>query len=290
MRLTLLKAYRQVAAGLALALALGSCNGILGDIYDSAPDDGTVSGNFGEGSRRCTLTLDARSYTEWHYIDLHKQTIVTEKVPIDCISPQEGETTTDYREDGDGGGAERGAGDGGGDGGGADEEAGDGATEADAGWSYYLVEGDNYTLLRETHTLSQPEPDHWDLALHHYDAKTNGGAVWQTSYASIDELLREKPDLKAAEYTPDVWTTHQAIVDLEGMLAYHIGYQRTMCNLLLTGWVTMDISTPPPTFASTGSVYVLRCQDDTYAALQLLSYMSAKGTKGYLTIDVAYPL
>ena len=51
----------------------------------------------------------------------------------------------------------------------------------------------------------------------------------------------------------------------------------------------MDFSTPPPVYSASQRVYVLRMKDGTHAALRLVSYMSDRGTKGYLTIDVKYP-
>ena len=58
---------------------------------------------------------------------------------------------------------------------------------------------------------------------------------------------------------------------------------------VLSRWVTMDFSTPPPVYSASQRVYVLRMKDGTHAALRLVSYMSDRGTKGYLTIDVKYP-
>ncbi|WP_374991776.1 HmuY family protein, partial [Acinetobacter pittii] len=50
-----------------------------------------------------------------------------------------------------------------------------------------------------------------------------------------------------------------------------------------------DYTTPPPVFAGSGKVYILRTSDGRHAALRLKSYVGATGTKGQLTIEVLYP-
>ena len=54
-----------------------------------------------------------------------------------------------------------------------------------AKWVYInLHNGDSITLSYEQATL----PDAWDIALHRYDVKTNGGKAVETSFGSLDEL------------------------------------------------------------------------------------------------------
>ena len=60
-------------------------------------------------------------------------------------------------------------------------------------------------------------------------------------------------------------------------------------NQVLSRWVNMDFSTPPPVYTQSGKVYIVRTAEGKYAALQLLNYMSPTGSKGYLTIDILYP-
>jgi hypothetical protein len=73
------------------------------------------------------------------------------------------------------------------------------------------------------------------------------------------------------------------------MFDYNIWYQASPVNLVLSDWVRMDFSTPPPKYEASRRVYLLRMQDGTVAALHMKSYMSEAGTKGILTIDVKYP-
>ena len=51
----------------------------------------------------------------------------------------------------------------------------------------------------------------------------------------------------------------------------------------------MNVSNPPPTYTTSGRVYLLRLADGTYAALHFKDYMNAAGAKGFVTLDYIYP-
>ena len=53
--------------------------------------------------------------------------------------------------------------------------------------------------------------------------------------------------------------------------------------------MNMDVSNPPPTYALSGRVYLLRMADGTHAALLFRDYMNASGAKGFVTLDYIYP-
>lgn len=151
------------------------------------------------------------------------------------------------------------------------------------------MQGSRYTLLEERQVDTQPEPEEWDLAIHHFDVRTNGGQVLQTGYTSVDDLPESSVSFASEGFRPDERTSHQCIVDFSGMFDYNIWYQASPVNLVLSDWVRMDFSTPPPKYEASRRVYLLRMQDGTVAALHMKSYMSEAGTKGILTIDVKYP-
>lgn len=232
-------------------LALTSCHGILDDIYDDAPSDLTFSEGFHEGKdgNHYVLQLIANNYQEWIFIDLHKKEI--ERIPI----PLE---LTDDNWDGK------------------------------SGVTYHLVQGTKYTELSSYYADRQTDAEEWDLAIHHFDVKTNGGKVGVATSRDITKAASSRP--ADDEFKCDVWSDHQVIVDLKEMMGYKIGYQNSYFNPVITQWAVMDFSTPPPTYSSSGDVYILRMADGSEAALQMRTYMSPRGTKGYLTIDIIYPL
>ena len=74
------------------------------------------------------------------------------------------------------------------------------------------------------------------------------------------------------------------------MMSWKIWFIGSYVNPVLTRWVTMDFSTPPPKYSVSNRVYALRMSDGTYAALFLDKYYDTLGQKGILTIDIKYPL
>lgn len=241
-----------VALCLASMLLVG-CNGIFDGIYDSPVDDADIHIGFNDSQipGRFTILLDARDYDKWLFLNLHNRTMENRPVPTSLTGDWDGKST----------------------------------------WTRYHVEGTRYELLEENPVDTQSEPAEWDLAIHHFDVRTNGGAVLRTDYNSVGDV----PEIFSAVdadngFASDTWTRHQCITDLSGMFDRNIRYQSSMVNLVLTEWVKMDFSTPPPKYEASRKVYLLRMADGSMAALQLKSYMSEAGTKGFLTIDVRYPL
>lgn len=234
-----------------MSLLLVACDGAFDGLYDDAMDDDQQQSGFGGdvSHNRFTIQLDARSYNHWHYIDLKERSIVTKELPSTLTGEWDGKSVR----------------------------------------TYYNVHGTMFTENRSEKIDAQQDAEHWDIAIHHFDVRTNGGAVLETRYTTIDEAPESSDAFAEEEFTEDEWTTHQCIVDLTDMMAYNVWYNSSPVNMVLSRWVTMDFSTPPPVYTASNKVYVLRMSNGQYAALRLVDYMSDRGTKGFLTIDVKYP-
>ena len=243
--------HRNTLALCLASLVLAGCNGIFDGIYDEPVRDEALQLGFNPAAEegRYTLVMDARNYDEWIYMDLHRLTLEKRDIPTTLTGEWDGKSV----------------------------------------WARYNVQGSRYTLLEERQVDTQPEPEEWDLAIHHFDVRTNGGQVLQTGYTSVDDLPESSASFASEDFRPDEWTSHQCIVDFSGMFDYNIWYQASPVNLVLSDWVRMDFSTPPPKYEASRRVYLLRMQDGTVVALHMKSYMSEAGTKGILTIDVKYP-
>lgn len=127
----------------------------------------------------------------------------------------------------------------------------------------------------------------WDIAVHRYDARTNGGAALETDCEDIGDL----DGVPEGTYVEDEWTDSTVYVDMSRMLEEIIGYSRCYVNVELSKWMDEDISGMPPSYTLSNKVYVVRLADGTHAAVKLTNYMKNGGTaKGFLTIDYAYPL
>lgn len=154
-------------------------------------------------------------------------------------------------------------------------------------WTY--INFHNKTIDSLNIAEGMTEPDGWDIAIHRYDTKTNGGAALETSHASLDELLASGA-IPVGTYVEDVWTENVVITDMSQMADGHILYAHTYYNKELSKWLNVDTSVMPPAYTMPDKVYVVRLNDGTHAALRLISYMNAAGVKGYMRINYIYPL
>lgn len=140
----------------------------------------------------------------------------------------------------------------------------------------------------DTRLMTDPEPQEWDIAVHRYDARTNGG---EAAELPCNELQQVKPAMIAeARWEKDSFTTDRLMTDLSGMLTGDIKYADGWCNLTLSRWLNLDLSVMPPIYTPSNKVYLVRLGDGTLAAVRLKAYKSAKGRKGIMTIQYAYPL
>ncbi len=132
----------------------------------------------------------------------------------------------------------------------------------------------------------EEEPVQWNFALHRYDAKTNGGAVVETTFSSLDDL-RAAGDIDFDGFTADV--DDSVAVDMSGMMDGIIKYAPSKKNRVLSRWMNVDTSTMPPIYSMSNKVYVLQMADGTRAALLFVNYMNSASVKGFITIHYIYP-
>ena len=158
-------------------------------------------------------------------------------------------------------------------------------------WNYL----DFHTLSYSTLTIDlsaddilADEPSSWDIALHRWDTRTNGGKVIETDYTSLD-AFEASGAIPTGTWVEDTWYEY-VNVDMSGMMSGDIGYMSCYCNMELTKWMDVDTSGMPPTYTASGKVYCVQFSDGSYMACILSSYLNNKGTKGYLTVDYIYPV
>lgn len=122
----------------------------------------------------------------------------------------------------------------------------------------------------DTLSINDPEPKRWDIALHRYDAKTNGGSV-----------RVEGSD----EYVADEWTTDVIITDMSTMMDGYLTYAESFYNPVLSSWLDVDKSTMPPVYTLSGKRYFVSLADGREIVLRLVNFMDENAVKGFLTIE-----
>jgi hypothetical protein len=138
-----------------------------------------------------------------------------------------------------------------------------------------------------TDVYSDLSPESWDIAVHRYDAKTNGAGVLETNFISFADLLAGG-ELPEGDFESD--KTGEIPVDMSDMINNNIVYHTTEVNHQLSRWLDVNISVMPPIYTLSKKVYIVSLNDGTYAALLLSNFMNSSLVKGFMTIDYIYPL
>lgn len=247
-----------------------SCNGLFSSVYDDADDNKTET-------TESQIIMDASSWQNWYYISFDSLEALREQgdmaklkyaqthfKPYPIPMTPTGDKTASH--------------------------PAQGTTGLYTYWYDIFGQGLSKNKFRAfAPTATQAEPDHWDLAIHYADARTNGGAVLKTSYTSIDDLPASSADFSGTEFTPDEWSESDVWADQTEQLNKILGCQGININKVLSSWLQVEMKSLPPLFTLDSHVFLIRLKSGRYAAVQLKNYMDANGDKGILTINYKYP-
>ena len=251
--------------GTALSLLFSACTGLFGGIYDDpevTPPPTPPASDAKEG----TIVIDATSWTDWYYVDLNNieeptpypipfpDTELIDPLPPGILPPANATGIYTYWFD---------------------------------VWNKGISVNEFRTFLP---TDEQPAPEEWSFAVHRNNARTNGGAVYETQFTDIGQLDYSREELEQLPFTADEWTDNVVWADQSQMLNSLVGSQGIEINNVLSSWLRLDIPPMPPAFTHNKHVFILRLADGSYAALQLANYLSPTGAKCYLTINYKYPI
>ena len=141
------------------------------------------------------------------------------------------------------------------------------------------------TLTMTTLPVGEEAPAEWDMAVHRYDVKTNGGAVLETGATSVAGLNYTGV---GENWIADEWTEETIVTDMSTMMDGYLSYAPDFYNAEMSKWLDVDKSSMPPTYTPSNKVYLLRRADSTVIALRLANYMDASGVKGWMTIEYQF--
>lgn len=283
-------------------LLLYSCKGVgfMDDIYDD-PEAAKQEGGSAEYKEETktvtgTIVVNASEFTQWAYIDLHalRDSIIAGQTPT--FTPTYLEVpmkeVSGAMAEGDAGVYFRWY-----------DVFGKGlsnnrkATDAEVSAVKDYLPEDLQKAVSSYKTAKQPEPASWDLAFHYCNVRTNGGAVLQTPLTSTGEvtdwsLVGTAADYAKETFTPDTWNEDWVWLDRSTMLAGIIPCQGIAINEMLGTWLQFSLKSMTPQWKHQSNIYILKMNDGTMAALNLVNYKGGKGgsTTGYLTINFMYPI
>ena len=244
---------------------LSGCQGILSGIYDE-PAPGPAATGAGQ------LYVDASAWDKWHYIDFAALKKLSEPDPSFDTSSLWHTYSIPAPDAGS-------------------ESPGPSSEQPGIYTYWYDVFGAGITNSDYRGFMPaavQPEPASWTLAVHRNNVRTNGCAVCETSYTSIDDCPADARWLDNLDYREDKWNQTDVWAVQDKMLLGIIGNQGIYVNRTLSRWLSMEIPPMPPAFMPDRHVFVLKMADGTFAALQLADYIGADGTKCCLTINYRF--
>ncbi len=265
---------KNTVAGVGM-LMLTACNGIFDGIYDQ-PATAIVPS-------KGQLVVDATDWENWYYIDLDQLRQLELSGDSTALLKAQTEFTAYPIPMTETGNTD------------ATEEGHTAATQGKKPGQYMYwfdvfgagVQHNSFAYY--TPTEAQTAPASWTFAVHRNNVRTNKGAVYETTYTSMDQLPETSESFHDKTFTQDEWSENEVWDSQANMLDCYVPSQGIEINKVLSSWLAMEIPPMPPSFTHNNHVFILRLEDGTYAALQLANYMSPSGTKCYLTINYKYP-
>ena len=144
-----------------------------------------------------------------------------------------------------------------------------------------------YTGTMETSANVNETSFDWDIALHAYDVKTNGGSGLETTETELNKVIA----IPSTGFVADV-ETDSLIVDRAGMMIDKVGYASGHINPQLNRWMKLNLSVMPPTssiYSMGDKVYIVRTQSGKYAKLKFTGFRDDNNNTGHITFDYVYP-
>ncbi|MDR1793203.1 MAG: HmuY family protein [Bacteroidales bacterium] len=123
----------------------------------------------------------------------------------------------------------------------------------------------------------------WDMALHRYDVRLNGGlsgkgkgAALETSYTELSALT----EIPAAGYTTDVMDSI--------MLAMPPVYDAQPFNKEASKWMSFDLSIMPPVYQMSDKVFVFKTAEGKHVKIKFIDYINAENIKGHIKFTYVF--
>lgn len=242
-----------------LSLGLSGCEGCMDWVYDDPVSYVSVDGE---------LYIDASNWKKWYYVNLTDTAAISTVLSSDIPSQATGETQTQA------------------------------PSEHLSGLYLYWfdafgqgIQVNEFRSFTPTEAQTESDPNAWTFAVHRNNVRTNPNLCFGVAESTLTDIDQATEALASQlTYSPDEWSEKDVWCDQSQMLLALVPSQGIMVNKVLSNWLLLEIPPMPPSFQLNNHVFFIRMHNGTYAALQLVDYMSAEGVKCCLTIKYRYPL
>jgi hypothetical protein len=129
----------------------------------------------------------------------------------------------------------------------------------------------------------------WDMALHRYDVRLNGGkagegqgAAIETSYSELSEVTT----FPTSGYVVDVMDSIMVQMSMPSAI-----YEYQPVNHEASKWMFFDSSIMPPTSASynpSNKVYIFKTAEGKHVKIKFLDYSNSEDVKGHIKFSYVF--
>lgn len=160
--------------------------------------------------------------------------------------------------------------------------------------TYQVLDARSYTnwvyfsfSKNEIVTVTDVQADkNWDIAFHRGDVKLNGG---KSGKGSGEAINTNKIEWNAVTSAPTSGYVKDEIRKITtAFTGTGITEEDQPFSQILTTWLTVDTSSPPPKYTVHNYVYVVKSASGKYVKLQIYDNKSATNTAGYVSFKYQY--
>lgn len=148
-------------------------------------------------------------------------------------------------------------------------------------WTYFsFAKGDTVTITDYKNSLD------WDIAFHRGDVRLNGGESGKGKAEAKNTNNKKWNDV--TEAPKDGYVKDKVGKIMVKFLGDNIEEEDQPFSEVVSAWLDIDYSTPPPKYTISDWVYVVKAADGNYVKLQIYDNKDAKNKAGYVSFKYQY--
>lgn len=121
----------------------------------------------------------------------------------------------------------------------------------------------------------------WDIALHRWDIRTNGGSALNTEKTEMTDVTTIPTTGYTADIDKEIYATSAMLTGTKAPFTL---------NEELCKWMTVNTSQMPPVYTIHKYVYIVKTQAGKYAKIQFTDRTNDDDVSGYVTFTYEYPV
>ncbi|MDR2410406.1 MAG: HmuY family protein [Bacteroidales bacterium] len=125
----------------------------------------------------------------------------------------------------------------------------------------------------------------WDMALHRYDVRLNGGASGKGQGAALETAYTE---LSEATAIPESGYVLDAMDSIMLSAAMPPTYTPEPFNREASKWLNVNTTNMPPSYTPSEKVYIFKTAEGKHVKIKFIDYINAENIKGHIKFSYTY--